>query len=399
MILAGLLMPPLAVQAAELGDPAAPLDIADWVKGDAVDLANVQGTKVLVVEFWATWCGPCLTSIPHLTELQHKFADRGVVVIGVSAEDPSTVRPFVDKMGGKMGYTVAVDNNRQTSKGYMTAYGQNGIPHAFVIDLEGRVAWHGHPMAGLDQALDRIAPAVAVKKPGDRKRAEAARKLQQYIERATRGEQSESLDQLERELAALDEELGGIHPGQPLNLTELRRTVRFQALMRDYQRAVAAGGSEAELTRIEEQAAPLAPPGFSFDTYRGNFSLQRTFRDYYRAVTRDEDTAAIAALTTRLEAVNSTEVEALNEIAWTLLTDEAIRTRNVGLALKFAQSAFEQTKGKDPDVLDTYARALFENGNTTEAVKRQEQAIALTRDRGLQSEMRANLKRYQAALQ
>ena len=304
-----------------MGDPAAPLDIAEWVRGDAVDLADVQGNKVVVVEFWATWCGPCLTSIPHLTELQHKFADRGVVVIGISAEDPGTVRPFLDRMGAKMDYTVAVDNNRQTSKGYMTAYGQNGIPHAFVIDLEGRIAWHGHPMSELDQVLDRIAPAVAVKKPKDDKRALAQRKLQQFIELSTRDDDTEALRQLAAELTALDRELGGIHPGKPLNLAELQRTVRFQSLMRDYQRAVAAGESEAALARIEKAAAPLAPPGFEFDAYRGNFSLQRIFQDYYRAVTRGGDTAAIPALTARLEAVESSDVESLNEIAWTLLTD------------------------------------------------------------------------------
>ena len=144
--------------AAELGDPAAPLTIKEWVKGTAVDVKD--GKNIYVVEFWATWCPPCRTSIPHLTELQKKFKDKGVVVVGVSSSDkPGAVPPFVEKMGAKMGYTVAVDDANKTSKGYMTAYKQNGIPTAFIVGKDGKVAWVGHPMDGLDKALEKVVGA------------------------------------------------------------------------------------------------------------------------------------------------------------------------------------------------------------------------------------------------
>jgi hypothetical protein len=295
-----------------------------------------------------------------------------------------------------MDYTVALDAGRQTSRGYLDAYGQNGIPHAFIIDLQGNIAWHGHPMAGLDQALERIAPAVRVPNPVDTRRAEARRKLGEFTERAMRGEDEARLDQLAVELTVLDRELGGIEPGEPLNLADLRRTVRFQSLMRDYQRAVAAGKTESELAEIEARARPLAPEGFKFEDYRGTFSLQRTFQDYYRAVTGSGDPTRVAALTRRLELIDSSDAIALNEIAWTLLTDENIKTRNPALALKLARAACDATGGQDADVIDTYARALFENGNPAEAVRQQERAIALTRDPAQLSEMRVNLGRYQA---
>ena len=91
----------LSAVSAELGDPAAPLQIAEWVKGKPVDLAADKGKKIFVVEFWATWCGPCRASIPHLTEMQKKFKDKNVVFIGVSVWEN-------DQAGVKDGDALAV---------------------------------------------------------------------------------------------------------------------------------------------------------------------------------------------------------------------------------------------------------------------------------------------------
>ena len=143
-----------AASMAKIGDAAAPLKIKEWVKGEPVDMKNRD--KIYVVEFWATWCGPCRTSIPHLTELQKKYADKGVVFVGISDEKANVVKPFVEKMGQKMDYVVACDDERKTYAGYMEAYGRNGIPSAFVVDKEGTVAWAGHPMAGLETKLQQL---------------------------------------------------------------------------------------------------------------------------------------------------------------------------------------------------------------------------------------------------
>jgi peroxiredoxin len=146
----------LSAFAAKLGDPAPALTLAKTVKGEAVDLAAGKGKQTYVVEFWATWCGPCKTSIPHLTDLQKKFKDKGVTVIGISDETEDKVAPFVAKMAEKMDYVVAVDDGRKTFKSYMGAYGQGGIPTAFVVNTDGQVVWVGHPMGGLDEAIEKI---------------------------------------------------------------------------------------------------------------------------------------------------------------------------------------------------------------------------------------------------
>ena len=143
-----------SASAARLGDPASALFIKDWVKGKAVDVRD--GKNIYVVEFWATWCGPCKVSIPHLTELQAKFKDKGVVFIGISDEPIATVKPFVDKMGEKMAYTIACDDDRKSNAGYMEAFSQGGILTAFIVGKDKKVLWFGHQMDGLEETLEKI---------------------------------------------------------------------------------------------------------------------------------------------------------------------------------------------------------------------------------------------------
>jgi thiol-disulfide isomerase/thioredoxin len=138
----------------ELGSAAPKLAVAEWIKGAPVKLAEGKGKNVYVVEFWATWCPPCRQSIPHLTEMQKKYADKGVVFVGVTQEDPETVRAFVEKMGAQMDYAVAIDQDNQTTRDYMSAFEVRKIPHAFIVDKEGKIAWHGHPMSGLEEAIE-----------------------------------------------------------------------------------------------------------------------------------------------------------------------------------------------------------------------------------------------------
>lgn len=154
--------------AASMGDVAPALKITDWVQGGP---AEVKAGQITVVEFWATWCPPCRTSIPHINGLYNKYKDQGVVVIGVSFEEKNVVSAFIKKMGAKMQYPVAL-GTEEASKGYMEAFGVRGIPHAFVVGADGKFMWQGHPMApGFEKALeDAIAKKAEVKA-----KAEAAR--------------------------------------------------------------------------------------------------------------------------------------------------------------------------------------------------------------------------------
>lgn len=144
------------VGAAELGSEAPPLALSQWVKGDAVTLAEGRGTNLFVVEFWATWCPPCAKSIPRLSEIQQEFREQGVIVIGISDEEPRVVSRYVEGMGDQMNYRVAIDEDRETSARYRGAFGVNGVPHAFIVDREGRVVWHGHTLNRLEIVLKSV---------------------------------------------------------------------------------------------------------------------------------------------------------------------------------------------------------------------------------------------------
>ncbi len=114
--------------------------------GKAPDLKG----KPYVLEFWATWCPPCRTSIPHLNELNKKYKDRGLTFIGATDEDRQTVRSFVKDV--PIDYTVAFDSNGKLNK----SFGIEGIPHAMIVNNEGKIVWEGHPMSMKESDLDAV---------------------------------------------------------------------------------------------------------------------------------------------------------------------------------------------------------------------------------------------------
>jgi len=143
----------------KVGDPAPRLQTGKWIQGEPVK--SFEKGKAYLVEFWATWCPPCRTSIPHLNEIHKKFKDKGLVVIGMDCweRDESLVAPFVKKMGDKMTYRVALDDKTSNKKGqmaqtWMDAAGRDGIPSAFLVDTQGKIAWIGHPMELKEQVIE-----------------------------------------------------------------------------------------------------------------------------------------------------------------------------------------------------------------------------------------------------
>jgi thiol-disulfide isomerase/thioredoxin len=330
----------------KVGDPAPALQIAKWVKGEPINVTDGKDKSVFVVEFWATWCGPCVRSIPHVTKFQQRFEKKGLVVIGVSVDDESTrdnVAPFVKKMGDKMGYRVAIDDGGKTNAAYMEAALEEGIPHAFIIGKDGKIAWHGHPMAGMDLKLAEMV--------GDQEYAESARKVHAAREELQAGfrKASEGEGGWDPVLKTLDK-LIALEPEET------------QALVFKYQ-----------ILAIEKKDAPAAAKAGA------------------EAVEKIDD------------------AETLNMLAWAILNEPEFKgIRDRKLALTAARKADALSEGKDWRVVDTHARACYETGDEKKAVELQKKAIELAKkeievakkegdvEEDLLAQLQETLKRYEA---
>ncbi|WCJ60026.1 redoxin domain-containing protein [Fontisphaera persica] len=385
----GSWLSPLA--AAELGDKAASLSIAKWIKGQSVDVTD--GKNIYVVEFWATWCPPCRASIPHLTKLQKKFADKGVVFVGISDEDEDTVKPFVTKMGEQMDYRVAIDDNDKTSKAYMAAFGINGIPHAFIVDKGGRIVWHGHPMADLEKTLQAMVDGKYDLEKA-KKRIKAQKLFEQFVQAVAEGEEKDKVDQMGKELEALDKELGGVMPdGTSFKAAEVTRIIQFQMLLEKYDEALEENPASAK--KMEAELVKLAPKDWSLEEHKTDAQFRKDFTEYYAAVGRRPDKLKAASLRAKLADSPSKNAGLLNDFSWAILTDRNVKERDIPLALLMAEKAVKYSGGTNASVLDTYARALFDSGKKEEAIKQQKLAIKHAKSDDEREMFEENLKNFE----
>jgi peroxiredoxin len=105
--------------------------------GKDFSLAAQKG-KVILLDFWATWCPPCKVEIPWFVEFQEKYGPQGFIVIGVSVDDPaSALKPFGDKY--KVNYPLLIGEGRGDIKGPRGYNAGWGLPKTFVIGRDGRI--------------------------------------------------------------------------------------------------------------------------------------------------------------------------------------------------------------------------------------------------------------------
>ncbi len=342
-----------------VGDAAPAISVSAWARGNSIN--SLAKGQVYVVEFWATWCGPCLESIPHLTDLQRKYGSQ-VMIIGISVweSEPQNVPAFIKKMGSKMDYAVAQDlvpqfppevkskprfalENGKSSVDWLVASGwdENGIPVAFVIDRAGRIAWIGEPLGGsLDTPLEEV---IAGRWNTDQ-RAEVYAK-QAVIDKKVR---------------------------------HILREMNTAFDIKEYDRAI----------RLSEEAMALDPAqghlaGFKFEVLLAH---KKDLASAYRYATE--------------ELKSNTFYAALGQMAWIIIfEDSRTRPEDINLAKSLATRANELSKGSRPGIQNTLARIAYLEKDYRRAVELQERAIELVKDDETKSEFRKTLAEYIKALE
>ena len=123
------------------GEVAPPVAAKEWlnIKPDEQPTAERLKGKVVMVEFWGTWCGPCVRAMPRVQQLWDRYRDRGLVVLAVSYEKTDLLKAFLDKKG----YTMPCGSD--PDKTCIAAYAFKGWPHTFVIGQDGKLAFVGDP--------------------------------------------------------------------------------------------------------------------------------------------------------------------------------------------------------------------------------------------------------------
>jgi uncharacterized protein (TIGR03435 family) len=123
---------------------------------------------VVILEFWATWCGPCIAAIPHINELADHFKNRPVTFISITDESEEIIRPFLEKR--EMRTWIGID----TSKAMHKAFGVRGIPHTVLIDQHGRIAGITHPNSLTPEIIERLIAGSETGLPTEQPRPQVA---------------------------------------------------------------------------------------------------------------------------------------------------------------------------------------------------------------------------------
>ena len=317
-----------------IGSPAPVPAIEKFVRG--TEPKWFDPGKVYVVEFWATWCGPCRMSMPHISDVADKYKDK-VVVVGISDEKVDTVTKFLDtdEWKQKARYNLATDPDRSVHKAYMEAAGQNGIPTAFVVK-DSKVQWIGHPMS-MDEPLAKIVDGT-----WDATAYKAEFEQQAAMERKA----------MQRRRA----------------MAKARQTGDWDSLMKMIDEDIAVASAKLK-------------PGMQVSKFK-------------LLLTDANKPAEGYALGREIVAAAKGDKMVLNEVAWFVLDEDKVKQRDIPFALEAAKAAATASGGEDAAILDTLARAWWESGDKAKAIEWQKKAIEKA-DGQMAGELKDTLKKYE----
>ena len=132
------------------GPDAPPITAAGWINGDAPSKEALAG-KVVLVQVWATWCGPCRRELPHLVELHQQFADRGVVFIGLTTQPQNKLSEIKSVLEANQVTWLNGWGAIETVQELGTEY----LPSLYVIGANGKLMWDSQRGGEIEDVLDR----------------------------------------------------------------------------------------------------------------------------------------------------------------------------------------------------------------------------------------------------
>ncbi|MGQ0626483.1 MAG: TlpA family protein disulfide reductase [Phycisphaerales bacterium] len=344
-----------AAKAIGVGSPAPALATSKFVKGNEVK--GFESGKVYVVEFWATWCGPCKATIPHLTEMAKKTPKANFIGVAVwerGSDIEAQVTKFVKTMGDKMDYNIAMDDGSKMAETWMTAADQKGIPTAFVVDGEGKIAWIGHPM----DELDRVVQEVVDGKFDVKAEAERVKAKQEKAAKEAEGR---------KEIMA--------------KVRDLSRKLKDAQDKSDWKGAVTVID---EMASVDKARAAMYS-GLKFDM------LQKF-----------DKPAAYAFARTMADNELKNDANGLNTMAWRLVENDETEKAGFELAMDLSKKSNDLTKNENGMFLDTLAYCFFRMGDVTKAIELQEKAVKLIQkmdeaDEEMVSEVEGRLEKFRKA--
>jgi hypothetical protein len=146
---------PASADAPTIGETAPPLRIAEWLEGEPIVLSGQKG-KVIVIDFWVSWYSPCLLAVPGRSEMQMRFADEGVIFLGVTNEPAWQVRGALHPYPDDLHWLIACDDGDRTFETYLQVRDFPTVPFTVIVDRAGQVAWMGDPRTGMEEVLDHV---------------------------------------------------------------------------------------------------------------------------------------------------------------------------------------------------------------------------------------------------
>jgi thiol-disulfide isomerase/thioredoxin len=139
------------IEALEITDSAPDITISNWYNKPQSLVQDKDGKSVYLIEFWASWCKPCIPSIKTLNLFKQKYENKGLVVIRITDENKTDTVQFLKDHNIK--YSIGFDETGKTMEKYLT--NDDGLPTAFIINREGIVVYKGHPMKA-EEVLSQV---------------------------------------------------------------------------------------------------------------------------------------------------------------------------------------------------------------------------------------------------